>query len=130
MGFKVLKYIFLRFAIFIALNFIFGEAYVPKNWIESSFYIAFLLLFFPVIEALILTLPFRYGIKQEKKGVSIWLLFLSLFILEFLMYVFMTSGTVDKWNFAKTGTSIITFLFFFRKELFSNQQISIAQNEG
>ncbi len=120
--FKVLGYIVLRNAIFhFILPFLSKEVKVVKlddlkNY-EDWFMFSWLFLLPAVIEVIIFTFPFSYGLNKiggSSNKLNYGLLFLGLFIIEYAINHWFI-GLV--FPFYKIGISILLFILLFRKQL-------------
>ncbi|SDX69297.1 hypothetical protein SAMN05444410_1277 [Hydrobacter penzbergensis] len=121
--FKVLGYILFRFLVFFIVIHL-----IDKNvkWVEPSdlrnkedwFMFLWLFLVPILIEMILLTLPFAYGLNKiinaGNKRVIIWGLFILLFLCEFAIYKWVIPIEYLVW---KVIISIFLFLFLFRKRL-------------
>lgn len=121
--FKVLGYIVLRNAIFhFTLPFLSKEVKGVKladlkNY-EDWFMFSWLFLLPAVIEAIIFTFPFSYGlnkIETSPNKLNYYILFSVLFIVEYALNHWFIGLAFP---FYKIGISIFLFILLFRKQLF------------
>lgn len=119
---RVLGYIFFRNAIFhFTLPFFSKEVKGVqledlKNF-EDWFMFSWLFLLPAIIEAVVFTFPFSYGLNRIESGSSkmnYCLLFISLFVLEYVLIHWFVGLT---YPFYKIAISILLFLILFRKQL-------------
>jgi len=122
---KVVGYIFLRFIVFQSvLGLTSNDSKMVKlsdlQTGEDLFYILWIFLFFPVLEIIVLTIPFSYGLQKITESKSLWviMLFLLLFGIEFLLAVLLTNYEISALKFYKIGISMMLFVMLFRKSLF------------
>ena len=85
------------------------------NNTESIIYTLGMLLGLPIIETIILGIPFHLALKQ-KGGVLILLLILT-FVLEFAIGWYATNQQLSSWMIVKMLLSIGLFWVFYRKQL-------------
>lgn len=121
---KIIGYIFLRYLLLLVVIYTTNKEAKMVQWYdlrnaEDWFYFFWMFLFFPVVETIIFTLPFSYGLKKIKENKKVWVyfLFLGLFIAEFLLGMFFTSQKIEIFNFIKVGISTVLFLLLFWKRL-------------
>lgn len=119
---KIAGYIFLRYVSFLAVLYATDKSVKKTQWTDlqkGEDWFMFLWLFgLPVLlEFLIIGLPMGYGLNKMSNSnkVYIYVLFLVLFVLEFLFanWIYGTQSA-----FIKTGISIMLFLGLFWKRLF------------
>lgn len=87
-----------------------------KDW----FMFSWLFLLPLVLELIILTYPFTYGLRkvtESQNRLIYYVLFLMLFIIEFVLYHYVFS---INYPIVKAGISCLLFIILFRKRLFDN----------
>ena len=82
---------------------------------EGRILAAIMLLLLPVIEILVLYLPFQFALKQ-KGLLTIFILFLA-FAIEFSIGWFATNQKYEIWMVIKILLSVILFFLFYRRQL-------------
>lgn len=119
---KVIGYIFIRYCVFyISIFFISKKVKGLKasdlQTREDWFMAAWLFLLPVVIEGLLLFYPFSFGLDKITQGSNkllFYLLFLGLFIIEFVLY---NNAFGILYPFVKVGISLLLFILLFRKRL-------------
>lgn len=122
---KVMEWIF-KFLGYIAMKWIlfYGYQYIESgnkwDWNkmqnrEDALYTLWMLLALPLLETLILALPFQLALKQ--KGTFLLLILILVFVLEFAIGWFATNQKFALWMVVKLVLSIGLFFLFYRKQL-------------
>lgn len=118
---------FLKFAGFILLkHLILGLYYFNKpgtsdwDWsrvktTESIIYTFGMLLALPLLEMIILILPFQLALKQ--KGWVAIIILIFAFVLEFIIGWYATNQNLEVWMVVKIILSVVLFFFMYRKQL-------------
>ncbi len=120
---KFAGYIFLKWVCFYLYQYIesgnawdWGKVQTAEDW----FYTAWMLLALPVLETLVLFLPFHLALKQ--KGWSLIFMLVLVFTLEFAIGWFATNQHFAIWMVVKIILSAGLFFFFYRKQFFQIQR--------
>jgi hypothetical protein len=82
---------------------------------EDIFYTAWMLLALPILEILILVLPFQLALKQ--RGWLVIAILLLAFVLEFIIGWFATNQRLEVWMIVKIILSMALFFLMYRKQL-------------
>ncbi len=82
------------------------------------FYYLWIILFFPILDIILFSIPLYYSLKTKNKVYFI-LNLLTVFIIEYLMNVYFTSQKIfDIDVLLKVIIGVIVFLIFFYKSIF------------
>lgn len=114
--------IFLSFIIFLGFKMVINEDYklLEFNSIRNTqnlFYYLWIVLFFPIIDIVLFSVPLYFSLKIKNKLAMIISL-LCIFIIEYFIYVYFTSQkTFDEDGLHKVIISILIFTFFFYKTI-------------
>lgn len=116
--FKFAGFIFLKWILFYAYQIIeSGEKWdwsrVKTN--EDIYFTAWMLLALPILELIILIVPFQLALKQ--KGNLTILILLLAFFLEFAIGWFATNQNLETWMIVKIVISTVLFILLYRKQL-------------
>ena len=118
--------IFLSFIIFLGFRMIINEDYklLEFNSIRNTqnlFYYLWIVLFFPIIDIVLFSVPLYFSLKIKNKLAMIISL-LCIFIIEYFIYVYFTSQkTFDEDGLHKVIISILIFTFFFYKTIWKKR---------
>lgn len=82
---------------------------------QDLFYYFWIVMFFPIIDIILFSLPLYFGLKVKNKVLMVVSLF-TIFIIEYFIYVYFTSQKVfDEDGLQKVIISVIVFAIFFYK---------------
>lgn len=116
--FKFLGYIAIKWVLFYSYQYIESGNKLDWNKVQNKediLYTLWMLLALPLLETLILALPFHLALKQ--KGVFLLLILILVFVLEFAIGWFATNQKFALWMVVKLALSIGLFFLFYRKQL-------------
>jgi hypothetical protein len=117
---------FLKFTLYIIIKWLVFYTYqfIEKNekWTwerpegkDGLFLAAFMLLGLPILELILLFLPFHFALKQ--KGWLLLLLLAIIFISEFFIGFYLTNQNIELWMIIKIIISILIFGLMYREQL-------------
>ena len=107
-----LKYLVLYAYLFIRIiDFDLSRVKTP----EDFFYTLWMLLFLPLVEILVLILPFRFALNQH--GIVLIISLTLFWVLEFLLGWTMTSQSLESWMGIKIVLSILLLFLFYGKQI-------------
>lgn len=117
-------YIFIKYLIIFLLfmvknnNFKLLELNNIRNG-QDLFYYLWIILFFPIIDVILFSVPLYYSLKTKNK-VYFVLSLLTVFSIEYLMSVYFTSQKIfDIDVLVKVIIGVIVFLIFFYRNIFN-----------
>lgn len=84
---------------------------------EDAFYTAWMLFALPIVELLVLFLPFLLALRSE--GLKSIVAFSCVFILEFVVGWYATNQHIELWMIIKITFSIVLFLIVYRYKTMS-----------
>lgn len=91
---------------------------------QDLFLYLFLMLFFPIIEIILVAYPFKMIFEKVKNVFLFWLLILVIFVVEYFIYVYFTNQKIYNVDaFIKVGIAIVFFLVFFMKDILTKPSI-------
>ena len=120
-GYIFVRYIAFYFALFIEDKNVKSVKTDDLKNGEDWFMFFWLFLVPPVIEVIILSLPFAFGInilRNTQNRFPFYLLFLELFLREFIISDWVIG---IRHPFLKVSLSLLLFLLFFRRYLFNKE---------
>lgn len=116
--FKFTGFIFLKWILFYAYQIL--ESQKKWDWgrvktNEDVYFTAWMVLALPILELIILILPFHLALRQ--KGKLAILILLLAFILEFAIGWYATNQNLETWMIVKITISAVLFILLYRKQL-------------
>lgn len=118
-GYLILSYLLFYLTISLADNEVKGIRLHDLKNKQDWFMFSWLFLLPLLLELIILTYPFAYGLNKVTERPNRYIyyaLFLLLFIIEFVLFHYVFS---INYPFVKVGISCLLFIILFRKRLFA-----------
>lgn len=121
---NIVIYIFIKYLIIFLLFMIKENSFklLELNNIrngEDLFYYLWIVLFFPIVDIILFSVPLYYCLKTKNK-IYFVLSLLTIFSIEYLMNVYFTSQKVfDVDVFLKVIIGLILFFIFFYRSIFN-----------
>jgi hypothetical protein len=114
-SFKFVGYILFKWLCFYAYQLTLSHVNWKTPNLEGFFLATFMVLAWPILEIIVLWIPFHLAFKQ--KGITQILILLSAFILEFVLGWYITNQKFETWMLMKLFLSVGIFTLIYRKQV-------------
>ncbi len=127
---NVVLYIFIKYFIIFLLFMIKDNSFklLELNNIRNGrdlFYYLWIVLFFPVIDVILFSVPLYYCLRTKNK-IYFTVSLLAIFSIEYLMNIYFTSQKLFDINvFLKVIIGLILFFIFFYKNMFNKFKLKL-----